>query len=432
MSLNALATQEEWLKVLEGRTREEINLDLGRVKILAERLKVLNFACSVITVAGTNGKGSTVRALEATYISAGYKVGVYTSPHILFFNERITINQQQIDSNSLCLIFEQIIAAEQGITLTYFEVATLAAFVYFKAHKPDLIILEVGLGGRLDATNIIDADLAIISTISFDHEAYLGKTLDAIGYEKAGIFKKNQKVILASANLPSSVFEVLAEKNIVPLCYQEDYFVELGANKFQFKKQDFLFAANRAPNLHPQAVGAAIMATLLLQDKLFVPINALENALTAKLPARLEYIPMQHQADILLDVAHNIEAVSRLKAYLAGNFAGKKIHAVFSALSDKPIAAMLEILWQDIYCWHIGLLHNKRASPKAQLVTAFQNLPITSILWYNSPSSAFQGARKQTKKGELIVVFGSFHTVADVVASSDTLNRRKSYETNIG
>lgn len=179
-----------WLTHLETRNTREIQLGLTRVLTVAQKLNLQRPNCKVITVAGTNGKGSTVTALETIYHQSGFRVGTYTSPHLLAFNERIRINLAPIQDKDLCQAFSVIEEARYPTNLTYFEMATLAALWYFKQHDLDLIILEVGLGGRLDATNIVDTDLAIITTIDFDHQNFLGDTLELIGYEKAGILRK--------------------------------------------------------------------------------------------------------------------------------------------------------------------------------------------------------------------------------------------------
>ena len=208
-----------WLDYLEHRHSEEIQLGLTRVKTVARQLDLLTFDATIIIVAGTNGKGSTVAALETIYRAAGYAVGSYTSPHLIHFNERIRVNLEPITDKTLCAAFTAIEEACESIHLTYFEMATLAALWYFKSFVLDVIILEVGLGGRLDATNIIDADLAIITTIDFDHQAYLGHTKEAIGYEKAGVLRPNQPFIYADKNPPESLITYAKSLNAQQIMY---------------------------------------------------------------------------------------------------------------------------------------------------------------------------------------------------------------------
>ena len=192
----------ECLHHLENRHAEEVQLGLTRIKTVAKRLNLLNLDATIVTVAGTNGKGSTVAALEAVYKAAGYQVASYTSPHLIEFNERIRVNQQPIKDQELCAAFTVIEDARDTINLTYFEMTTLAALWHFKQLTLDVIILEVGVGGRLDATNIIDSDLAIITTVDLDHQDYLGDTKEAIGYEKAGILRPNTPFIYADTTAP--------------------------------------------------------------------------------------------------------------------------------------------------------------------------------------------------------------------------------------
>ncbi|MDF1928905.1 Mur ligase family protein [Legionella pneumophila] len=215
-----------WLTHLETRNTQEIQLGLTRVLTVAQKLNLQRPNCKVITVAGTNGKGSTVTALETIYHQSGFRVGTYTSPHLLVFNERIRINLTPIQDKDLCKAFSVIEEARYPTNLTYFEMATLAALWYFKQHDLDLIILEVGLGGRLDATNIVDTDLAIITTIDFDHQNFLGDTLELIGYEKAGILRKNKPFIYADLSPPKSVVEVALQLGASSYLYGKDYFYQ--------------------------------------------------------------------------------------------------------------------------------------------------------------------------------------------------------------
>jgi dihydrofolate synthase / folylpolyglutamate synthase len=210
----------QWLGFLEKNNPEhKIQLGLERIKQVAQRLHVTAVPATVITVAGTNGKGSTVHALETIYHCAGYKVGSYTSPHLTHFNERIKINLLPIQDKELCELFSIIESAREEIALSYFEVATLAALIHFKKKQLDVIILEVGLGGRLDATNIIDADAAVITTIDYDHQEYLGTTLDEIGSEKAGILRPRQLFIYADSTPPDTILDKATALNTATYIY---------------------------------------------------------------------------------------------------------------------------------------------------------------------------------------------------------------------
>jgi dihydrofolate synthase/folylpolyglutamate synthase len=415
-------TQTAWLDWLEQRcAHQPIQMGLPRVRQVAACLDVLRFDVPVITVGGTNGKGSTVRSLEAIYHAAGHVVAAYTSPHLLTFNERICINLHPIDEQALCEAFHAVYAAEQisQLVLTYFEFTTLAALWHFKRIQAQIIILEVGLGGRLDATNVIDADVAILTTIDFDHQAFLGDTLEDIGFEKAGIFRPRQQAIFAAAHPPQSVLKVASQLHTQLKCYQRDYTDEV-TDTYQFKSPEFEWTAAR-PKLHPQAISAAIMATRLLHARLPIPLQAYDALTTAQLAGRLQLIT--GPIDMVFDVSHNLQSVGRLSTYLASTFPTRKIHAIFSALDDKPAAAMLACLAHQVTCWHIAPLSGKRAMTMAQLQQACPSSPRQLILWYNDLNLAYDGAKALVCTGDVIIVFGSFLTVAAILSlhQGDTL-----------
>lgn len=411
--LEVETSQETWLSWLEQRCQHQpIQLGLDRVKQVAEHLQLLQVDAPVIIVGGTNGKGSTVRSLEVIYQQAGYRVAVYTSPHLLSFNERISVNQHPISENDLCEAFRVIFKAEQGCTLTYFEFTTLAALWHFKQAQPDLIILEVGLGGRLDATNIVDADLAILTTIDYDHQAYLGETLEAIGAEKAGIFRPHQLAIFAAARPPASVLNKVETLQTQLHRYQQDYNYELTAS-YRFVSPGFEWTCGR-PLLHPEALSAAIMGSRLLMERLPIPVSAYEGLERVNLPGRLQSIP--GKIDLLVDVAHNLQSVKRLSDFLKQKYKGKSIHAVFSALSDKPIAEMMRCLALQVDCWHIAPLGVSRAASVDQLLGASAHSQCEAVLWYNSLDLAFEGAKASAKANDLLIAFGSFYTVGKLLA----------------
>ena len=258
LDLHDHKTLQDWLLLLENRHQEEIQLGLERVKTVALRLGLCDLDATVITVAGTNGKGSTVAALDAIYNAAGFRVGRYTSPHLLSFNERICINQNPITDFELCDAFQVIEQARSDIHLTYFEMTTLAAFYYFKKNKLDVVILEVGMGGRLDATNIVDATLAIITTIDLDHQDYLGSTIEAIGYEKAGILRAGQHFIYADNNPPASVLNEAQRVRTQMLCLG-DYTYQTSSEHFNVVLKSGEIISLSYPAVHLNAAAAAIV-----------------------------------------------------------------------------------------------------------------------------------------------------------------------------
>lgn len=406
----------EWLDYLENRHHQEIQLGLSRIKQVAEHLGLLSPNAKVITVTGTNGKGSTGAALEAIYLAAGYQVANYSSPHLFAFNERIKINQQAISDQQLCEAFCVIEQARNiiDIHLTYFEVATLAALWHFKQHCLDLIILEVGLGGRLDATNIIDADLAIITTIDFDHQTFLGNTKEAIGYEKAGILRANKPVIFADNNPPASVLKQAYTLNSLLYLYGREYHCLFTAEGLQFVTSEQVIKIPRSC-LHSHAIAAAIMASIHLQALLPVQqyqlVRGIENA---SLIGRLQLI--KGKVTTLFDVAHNPQAVNYLAKFIKKLPPTRAVHAVFSALKDKDIVGLIAPLTDCVDHWYPAMLTGKRAASKEQLTNAFANCGIIPSC-YSDPLSAYQVACNQAGSDDLIVVYGSFITVGNVLST---------------
>ncbi|MFA5959157.1 MAG: bifunctional tetrahydrofolate synthase/dihydrofolate synthase [Tatlockia sp.] len=403
---------KDWLFCLENRHQQEIQLGLARIREVAQNMALLQPDATVISVAGTNGKGSTVATLEAIYTTAGFQVGSYTSPHLLHFNERIRINHVSISDADLCQAFAAIEAGRGAIALTYFEMATLAALWHFKQFALDLIILEVGLGGRLDATNIVSADLAIITTIDFDHQDYLGNTLNAIGFEKAGILRSGKPCIYADHNPPASITS--EAERIGAICSylgkEYHYRIEDAQLSLFFEGRETLLPK---PSLHPNSVTAAVVASLLLQKQLPVLPNHLIRAMQALyLPGRLEVI--RGRVTTLFDVAHNPQAASYLAHFINNYPKTGRVHAVFSALKDKDIPGLIAPLRDCIDYWYPALLNTQRAASQAQLRGAF-NLYNLDPICYTSPFSAYQSAEIKAKSGDLIVVYGSFVTVGEVL-----------------
>ncbi|MFI4918270.1 MAG: bifunctional tetrahydrofolate synthase/dihydrofolate synthase [Legionellales bacterium] len=410
----------QWLDVLANTNQQEIQLGLTRILSVALKLKLQIQSCKVITVGGTNGKGSTVSALEMIYHTAGYKVGAYTSPHLLSFNERIRVNLVPISDDALCLAFGIVEEARESIVLTYFEMTTLAALLYFKQQNLDVIILEVGLGGRLDATNIVDADLSIITTIDFDHQDFLGDTLDAIGFEKAGILRKDKPFIYADSNPPSSIIDVVKKLNTPHYFYGIDYSIVTHLEDWELHYLDQHLIHLPIPKIQIKSAAAAIMASILLQHDLPVSSKHLDCALEAVfIPARLQLL-QRGDISILYDVSHNPQSARLLADRLRTLKNSTKIHAVFSALKDKDIIGLINPLKDYVDCWYpaqIDPLSCARAAEADFLLAKLREAEIFVEICYNSPIIAFEAAFKQAMAGDIIVVYGSFFTVSDVMSS---------------
>lgn len=417
----------DWLQDLENRNVQEIQLGLTRVMAVAQKLELQCPDCPVITVGGTNGKGSTVAALEAIYHVAGYKVGTYTSPHLFQFNERIRVNLVPISDDELCQAFNIIEEARGVISLTYFEMTTLAALWYFKKMKLDIIVLEVGLGGRLDATNLVDADLSIITTIDFDHQDFLGNTLDEIGYEKAGILRRGKPFIYADINPPMTItdmvkqlanpayffgrdFSIREQQNVWGIQYDEKYGTYL-------ERSDSLEQVNELPKpaIQLKSAAAAITASLLLKQYLPVTQAHFQEAMRhIFIPGRLQFFP--GTVNVLCDVSHNPQS-ARLLGDTLCKMKKIKVHAVFAALKDKDIFGLILPLKDCVDDWYPAQLDNKRAINADGLLRFFKEAEISVEICYNDPLVAFETALNQAQPGDLIVVYGSFFTVSHVMAA---------------
>ena len=407
----------QWLDLLENRHSDEIQLGLDRIKTVAHQMDLLHFNAQVITVAGTNGKGSTVAALEAIYLAAGYNVACYTSPNLIHFNERIRVNTKSITDDTLCAAFITIEKARQSIHLTYFEVVTLAALWYFKQLRLDVVILEVGMGGRLDATNIIDSDLAIITTIDFDHQAYLGDTKDAIGYEKAGILRLNKPFIYADSVLPNRV--VLQAKLLNAPRIEYSLMTTDDQLQIMPSAQGFLSDATitvQRPRINPKAACAAVIASAFLKPVLPVSLTHWNDAMKrVSVPGRQQLI--EGRVSTLFDVAHNPQAVLLLAEFVRDYAKKSKVHAVFSCLSDKDLRGLIQPMNSYVDFWYPAVLSSKRAVSEGALTDAFSAENLLAPFVFRDPTLAYHEAMQRASTGDLIVVFGSFLTVSAIMAN---------------
>ncbi|MDF1828064.1 MAG: bifunctional folylpolyglutamate synthase/dihydrofolate synthase [Legionellaceae bacterium] len=415
-SFNAFSLPE-WLTYIEARHREPIQLGLPRIKAFAEALGVLVWDKTlVITVGGTNGKGSTVAALQAIYAAAGFSVATYTSPHLLTFNERIQINQTPISDQALCEAFLAIHELDGSRALTYFEMTTLAALVFFKQHQPDVLLLEVGLGGRLDATNMIDSDLAIVTTVDLDHQAWLGDTVEAIGYEKAGIFRANKPAIYADTHPPSSLINHAKQLHTSFMCLNHDYFIEHSKHRFVLKNKDHVIYELPALSIHPKAFAAAMMASLTLQNRLFVPDEAYQKAAESiMLSGRQEWL--NTAVPTLVDVAHNPQSIDLLAEYVKSQTIQGKVHAIFSGLNTRELASLIEPMKYVVDTWYLSLLEDKRGASKSHLKQAYTNVMNQEVLLpvFDTPLAAYQAAVLEAQPGDVIIVYGSFVLVSVIM-----------------
>lgn len=403
----------EWLNYLENRYQEEIQLGLDNVGRVATLLQIATWTIPIITVAGTNGKGSTVAAISAIYQAAGYRVGQFTSPHLLQFNERICINSHPISDEMLCQLFVIIERARGDIQVSFFEMSFLAALLYFKESNLDILILEVGLGGRLDATNILSADVAVITTIDLDHQAFLGKNKEAIGKEKAGIMRAGQSCIYADISPPQSILSHAKALGTSLYCLGRDFHYQLTDSCLHIKawQEDIVLPT---PTLHVQAAVAGVIASLCLAKQLPISIDAWMIAMQ-----QVRIIGRQHliQGNIsfLYDVAHNPQAARALAARVQQTPVSGTVHAVFSALKDKDICGLIKPLSTIVGQWYPACLQGKRAASAPQLLTALAECSVASLNCFADPIQATHAAMAAAQPGDLIVVYGSFWLVGAVM-----------------
>jgi len=402
----------QWLSFLELRHTNVIQLGLERVTHVADTLNILTFDCPIILVAGTNGKGSTVAMLEAIYTRCGYQVGAYTSPHLLQFNERIRVNGQMVDDDSLCRAFLAIEQARGDVDLTYFEVATLAALLLFKRDL-DIIILEVGMGGRLDATNIVSPSLSIITGIDWDHQAYLGDTLEAIAFEKAGIIRYNIPVIFADTTRFKAIIDKASAEDASLWALGDGYHFDcLDDNRFIMTYGDGRQVTYPKPHLNLKAATAALMAVSYLQAQLPVDEATIDAALQSVThPGRLQWL--NTKIPTLLDVAHNPQSVSNLANYLKNVPCKGKIYAIFGVLADKDIKPMLESISDVIDVWLLVDLPKPRGMKASALRNYFEGLDACIEGEYATALDAYESLQTMADARDIIVIFGSFLTVAN-------------------
>lgn len=409
---------DQWLAFIERQHPKAIALGLDRVEKVREGLG-LKPACPVIVVGGTNGKGSTCAMLEAILRCAGYRTGLYTSPHLLRYNERVRIGSREASDEQLCAAFEAVEQARADTPLTYFEYGTLAAAWLFSRQALDAWILEVGLGGRLDAVNVFDADCAVLTSIDMDHMDYLGPTREDIGREKAGIFRAGRPAVVADANPPKSVLDVGTAIGAKLLLGGRDFGFTAESAQWVYwgpggKRPALAYPALRGPI---QLVNAAASIASLdsLRDRLPVAMQDLRRGLAeVEAPGRFQMLP--GRPSVILDVAHNPQAARNLAANLADSGFAPETHAVFGALRDKDIAGVVRALAQRVTRWHLATLGGPRGASAAELaaVLAAEGIKVP-VDQHATPALAFAEARRQAGEADKIAVFGSFLTVAEVM-----------------
>ncbi|MDE9427383.1 bifunctional tetrahydrofolate synthase/dihydrofolate synthase [Xenorhabdus bovienii] len=405
-----------WLSYLGNLHAKAIDMGLERVGALADQLDLLHPAPKVITVSGTNGKGTTCHTLESILLAAGLKVGVYSSPHLVRYTERVRIQGNELAEQDFCRVFADIEAQRGDITLTYFEYGTLAALQLFKEADLDVVILEVGLGGRLDATNIVDSDIAAITSIALDHIDWLGADREHIGREKAGIFRQGRFAVVGEPDMPHTIAEVADELGSKLFRRGVDWDFSQDVDSWYWRTGDQQFSELPVPNL-PLANAATAMGVIycLLQqnDNVSQAINeqAIREGLSkAQLPGRFQIV--RENPLVILDVAHNPHAAGYLVQKLAElpRAPNSKIRGVVGMLEDKDIVGTLACLVQQIDEWYCASLHEFRGAEANMLAEH-----LGDARTFVDVEQAWHQAMAEASVQDIIVVCGSFHTVAHVM-----------------
>jgi len=413
-------TLDDWLAHCERLHPKSIDMTLDRVAAVRDRLG-LRFRVPVIAVAGTNGKGSTCAMLESVALQSGYRVGLYTKPHLVHFEERCRINGAMVAAEALVGHFAAVEAARQGVTLTWFEFTTLAILRALALAPLDLVILEVGLGGRLDAVNVVDADCAVITSIAIDHTDYLGPDRESIGREKAGIMRAGRPVVVSDPQPPASVLQHAQELGAELWLLGRDFNVQGDRQQWSWSGRGrrynaLAYPALRGANQLLNAAGA-LAALEALRERLPVTAQGVRNGLAmVELSGRFQIVP--GQPVLVLDVAHNPQAVAALAANLDQMGFYPRTHAVFGAMRDKDIAGMLRHIAPLVERWYVTDLPLPRAASAGELaaeVRAATQGRVEGLSEHASPSRALAAAVEAADPADRIAVFGSFYTVGGVL-----------------
>jgi dihydrofolate synthase/folylpolyglutamate synthase len=414
-------TLAEWLAWFETLHPKKIDFSLDRIRLVLEALEIANPRYSVVTVGGTNGKGSCVAILESIYRCAGYKVGAFTSPHLWRFNERIRLGGADISDAQLIGLFERMDAARGSVTLSYFEASAAAAMLHFADEQVDVAILEVGMGGRLDAVNVYDADAALIVSIDLDHREYLGADRESIGREKAGILRAGKPAIVGDPDPPKSILAIAAARG-APLRYLgRDFGVEAHAQGLVYQRPGI------APRVFPRpAFGSSIQrintaACITVVDELAHALPVSDETIAAgiraaQLSGRLD-IHRIDGVDWVFDVAHNPAAAAGLHAAVERLPRVPRTLVVFGAMSDKDLASVLRPFIADVAEWHVAPVGSERGASAEQLRAVLDELEGRSVRIHANVAAACAAARASARPRERVIAFGSFYLVGPAMSA---------------
>ncbi len=433
MQANHLVPEDltSWLSYIESLHPKSIAMGLDRVNRMIDRLN-LHPKFPIITVAGTNGKGSTCAMLEQIYKQAGYQVGCYTSPHLLHYNERVRIDGLEVNNVELCAAFAAVDKARVGedeILLTYFEVGTLAAMWHFMHADIDIAIMEIGLGGRLDAVNAFEPSCAIVTGVDLDHQDYLGGTRESIGFEKAGVYRKSVPAICGDANPPASLIAHAKQIHSDLMCIHQDFDYVVVNDRWQYWQAGKLIHSLPRPALQGvyqfNNAAVAVAAVESLQSSLPVATDAIANAMQQVSLAGRFQIVLKSQSNaprVILDVAHNPQAAHALAQNLKTSRAqfaqtrACKTFAVFAMLADKDIQGVVLALKHEIDVWYVASINHSRGAQAADLTAIIVGvIPQVNVHTFDNVNNAYQQACIDMSENDKMIVFGSFLTVSSVM-----------------
>lgn len=406
---------EGWLRWLDGGQRGQIELGLDRCEQVAAMLGLSRPAPTVVTVAGTNGKGSSVALLDRIWRAAGYRVGTYTSPHLIRYNERVRIGGTEVDDAQLCEAFEAVEAARCDVPLTYFEFGTLAALFIFERSELDIAILEVGLGGRLDAVNIVDADVALIATIGLDHEDWLGSTRDAIGTEKAGIMRAHRPVVCSDNEAPGTILQQALLLGAELTLLGSDFAFEEEDETWTWWSRTRVLSGLPRPHLlgrhqYRNASGALQVVELLRERHPVTEAHLHEGLEEVVLHGRFHCV--ENEFEYVMDVAHNPQAAGSFVATLATMPETGRTHAIVGMLSTKNHVEYLRCLAGVVDEWHFASLPGPQGADAEDLAGSIAKVhPGASCHCHASVEAAHAAVERVARPGERVLVLGSFITV---------------------
>ncbi|MDY7218845.1 bifunctional tetrahydrofolate synthase/dihydrofolate synthase [Denitrificimonas sp. JX-1] len=412
---------EQWLSYLEQLHPSEIDMGLARVKAVAQRLRLPRIANKVVTVTGTNGKGSTCAFIANLVAQEGLRVGVYSSPHLLNYNERVYINGENATDQSLCYAFAAVEEARGDTSLTYFEMGTLAALWLFAQAQLDVVILEVGLGGRLDAVNIVDADIAVVTNIGLDHKDWLGDTRDSVAYEKAGIFRTGLPAVCGDLDPPEPILTQASLINTPLLLRGRDFDLAVAEKSWHWRGAS---AQGERLELHDIPLLALPIenAALALQVYALLDLNWCSEGIIAaltqtRIAGRLHEMSLSWQGrslSLLLDVAHNPHAASYLAGRIEASPRNGRRLAVLGVLEDKDLSGVLDAMQGQVSSWAVATLPSPRSCKASQLQQMLLERGAT-VSVYDTIAQAIEAQCADALDGDQVVIFGSFFTVAEAL-----------------